>query len=84
MRELIWMHDGLQKRNWEIASCVMALIANCHRDSKKKAFKPEQFNPTIKRDRLRDAIPVTKENAELFKSAFMKHFAKPQISRKEP
>ncbi len=56
----------------------MALIANCHRDSKKKAFKPEQFNPFAKGKTAQNAIPVTKENAEVFKKVFMKNFGKPK------
>ncbi len=43
------MAEGQQERDWSLLSTLMALIANCHRSSKSKAFKPVDFNPTIEK-----------------------------------
>ena len=49
----------------------MALMANCHRDSKGKTFAPADFNPTLtKAERNRDALLITDENVELMRDEF--------------
>ena len=65
------MTEGRDRFAWSVASSLMALIANCHKDSKGKTFKPADFNPTFtKADRNRDAILITDENAELMRDEF--------------
>jgi len=50
---------------------MMALVANCHRDGKGKAFSPSDFNPTLtKTERNRDAILITDDNVELMRDEF--------------
>ena len=47
LRQLWYMADGAQRAAWSIASAVMALIANCNRDSKShpRPFTPDEFSP---------------------------------------
>lgn len=44
LRELLWMARGRSQAQWHIASAQMALLANCHRDPKRKPAKPADFN----------------------------------------
>jgi len=40
------MAEARQQHDWSIASSAMALLANVHRDPKKRrAFKPSDFDP---------------------------------------
>jgi hypothetical protein len=40
------MAEGRQRHDWSIASALMTLIANLHRDPKKhRALKPRDFDP---------------------------------------
>ncbi|MDD3587762.1 MAG: hypothetical protein PHQ75_11340 [Thermoguttaceae bacterium] len=72
--------------NGYLASCIMALIVNCHRDSKTKPFKPEQFNPLVqktvgaqwrscderKRRSLQEYVPEThRKNSNSLKGVMM-------------
>jgi len=45
-RELCWMHGGALAERWARQSHAMALLANCHRDPKKRKqpFEPMDFN----------------------------------------
>ena len=43
------MVDGRRRDAWGVTSSVMALIANCHRDPKKKLFTPADFDPHAQR-----------------------------------
>lgn len=50
------MLDGKQRHDWSIASAVMALVANIHRDPKRsRRLNPSDFDPFAKRQR---PIPV--------------------------
>ena len=44
------MTEGRDRHVWSVVSAIMALMANCHKDSKTKALKPEDFNPTLTRE----------------------------------
>lgn len=60
LRQLWYMADGAQRGAWSIASAVMALIANCNRDSKShpRPFTPDEFSPFGKTEnRQKKAIP---------------------------
>jgi hypothetical protein len=59
LRELVWMAQGRREHDWTIASSQMALLANCHRDPKKRGYTPDDFNPLRGR---RGGIPMTKHN----------------------
>jgi hypothetical protein len=65
------MTEGRDRFAWSVASSLMALVANCHRDSKGKTFVPDDFNPTLtKEERNRDALLITDENIELMRDEF--------------
>ena len=65
------MTEGRDRFVWSVASSLMALMANCHRDSKGKTFAPNDFNPTLtKEERNRDALLITDENVELMRDEF--------------
>jgi hypothetical protein len=64
------MSEGRDRFAWSIASSIMALMANCHKD-KGKALTPDDFNPTLsKEDRMRNAILITDENVEIMRGEF--------------
>ena len=71
LRQLVWMCEGRDRHVWSVASSLMALIANCHRDSKGKKLSPDDFNPMLtKAERNRDAILITDDNVELMRDEF--------------
>ena len=71
------MLDGRDRYVWGITSALMALIANCHRDTKGRRLEPDDFNPTLTRkERRRNAILITDENAEIMRDEFQKCFVK--------
>ena len=40
------MAEARQRHDWQIASSVLALLANCHRDPRKsRALRPGDFDP---------------------------------------
>jgi hypothetical protein len=61
------MAEAVAKDRWAHTSCVLAMLANTHRDPKKtRAYKPADFSPF---DRKRKAgIPVTPENIDVLKA----------------
>ncbi len=68
------MTEGRDRFAWSLASSMMALIANCHKD-KGKSLSADDFNPTLtKEERMRDAIEITDENVELMRDEFKKGF----------
>jgi hypothetical protein len=70
------MTEGRNRSIWSVVSAVMALIANCHRDSKSRVLSPDDFNPTLtKQERLRNAILITDENVEIMRNEFKKTFS---------
>ena len=70
------MTEGRDRFAWSVASSLMALMANCHRDSKGKALSPNDFNPTLtKAERNRDALLITDDNVELMRDEFKKAIA---------
>jgi len=70
------MLDGRDKCIWGVASALMALIANCHRDAKKRVLGPDDFNPTLTRhERRRNAILITDDNVGIMRDEFKKCFS---------
>ena len=47
------MADGRRQEDWSHTAHLLSLIANCHRDPKKRRapFQPAHFDPTRKRRR---------------------------------
>ena len=69
------MIDGRDRYVWSIVSVLMALIANCHRDSKSRSLTPDDFNPTLTRhERRKNAILITDDNVEIMRDEFKKIF----------
>ena len=69
------MLDGRDRHIWGVTSALMALIANCHRDAKKRLLGPDDFNPTLTRkERRRNAILITDDNVEIMRDEFKKVF----------
>jgi len=69
------MADGRDRYVWSVASALMALIANCHRDTKKRPLEPDDFNPTLTRqERRRNAIWITDDNVEIMRDEFKQVF----------
>ncbi len=64
------MAEGRNENLWLLAAAVMALLANCHRDPKKRAFTPDDFNPTVARAERADVIRVTPETIGDMREAF--------------
>jgi len=65
------MTDGRDRHVWSVVSALMALIVNCHKDSKSKTVTPDDFNPMLtKAERNRDALLITDENVELMRDEF--------------
>ncbi len=71
LRQLLWMAEGRNENLWLLASAVMSLLANCHRDPKKRAFTPDDFNPMVHRTERVDVIRVTPENIGDLREAFV-------------
>jgi len=42
------MAEGRGKAEWSQTSLLAAVIANCHRNPKKPALKPADFNPYLR------------------------------------
>jgi hypothetical protein len=42
------MADARVRDEWQRTASLMALLANCHRDPKKRAFRPSDFDPFAK------------------------------------
>jgi hypothetical protein len=70
LRELYWMAEGRNQQTWNVASAIMALLANCHRDPKKRPFLPGDFHPMVDRKNRGDVIEVTPETLGDFREAF--------------
>jgi len=69
------MIDGRDRHVWSVMSALMALIANCHRDSKSRSLAPDDFNPTLTRhERRKNAILITDDNVEIMRDEFKKVF----------
>ncbi len=65
------MAEGRNENLWLLASAVMSLLANCHRDPKKRAFTPDDFNPMVHRTERADVIRVTPETVGDLREAFV-------------
>ncbi len=65
------MAEGRNENLWMLASAVMALLANCHRERKKRAFTPDDFNPMVDRSQRADVVRVTPENIGELRDAFV-------------
>ena len=77
LRQLWYMADGAQRGAWSIASAVMALIANCNRDSKAhpRPFTPDEFSPFADKNRKKkSAIPYSEKSMDMLGGMLNKMF----------
>lgn len=67
------MAEGKGGYEWEQTAALMALVANCHRDAKKRPapFRPDEFNPHAGRNR-KPKGPAPKVPLSVLKSVFVK------------
>lgn len=68
LRELVMMAEARLRAEWDRTSHVLALIANCHRDPKrrKRPFSPAEFQPYRRpRTRPRRSMPVDRLAREI-------------------
>lgn len=76
LRELFWMYHGRRREAWGHTANLMALLANCHRDPKRRMrpFDVTDFLPAdLKRYARRAAgIRLTRSNLHLLKPLFSK------------
>lgn len=46
------MANGRHKSDWQHTASILCILANINRDPKKsRAYKPQDFDPTVKRSR---------------------------------
>lgn len=73
LRELARMAEAREAADWTRTSHTMALIANCNRDSKRRAapYRPADFYPLPlpagERRSASGATPVTPETIDMLK-----------------
>jgi len=60
------MAETKARERWAHTSSLMALIANCNRDPKRRRrpWTPADFNPLGRPGRSRGGVPITAENIE--------------------
>jgi hypothetical protein len=65
------MEDGRSRREWARTSAQLALLANVHRDPKRRAFKPADFDPYARRGEASSRIVDTKTAFGAMRAAFV-------------
>jgi len=64
------MAEAKARDEWAHTSCVLAMIANAHRDPKKtRAYRPSDFSPFEKK--RKQGIAITPGNIGLLKTVFV-------------
>lgn len=73
------MADATARQRWSHTSAVMALLANVHRDPKKKPspYKPADFHPLLPRKSER-VVVGKQEGFRLLRQVFVKQPSKGQ------
>ena len=76
LRELVWMYAGRRREQWLHTAHVMALLANCHRDPKRRRrpfdiadFLPHDLKVLVRRA---SGLRLTRGNLRLLKPLFDK------------
>ena len=61
------MAEGRQRDSWSHTSAVLALVANTHRDPRRRsAFRPQDFDP------FAEKTPPPKADVRILKRVFVK------------
>ncbi len=78
------MHEGSLKAQWMQTSSIMALLANIHRDPKKrrKAYRPDDFNPMTGPGKTKGGYEVSAD--QFFGALTGKPWSPPEASRPAP
>ena len=72
MRELVAMSESRVRERWTHTACLLAMLANVHRDPKKgRLFKPSDFDPFEQERNNQSPIPVA--DLSVLKSVFVDH-----------
>lgn len=63
LRELVWMVEARSAAQWNHTAALLALVANCHRDPKKRPrpFTPRTFHPHHQARRLQHEPPPVRQ-----------------------
>jgi threonine dehydrogenase-like Zn-dependent dehydrogenase len=69
---LVWAAEGKQAFNWELQSCLMALMANLNKTKKQKPHRPADFNPLLK----------IKQKKKIEVGAVVSHLMPPELAAK--
>lgn len=82
LRQLVLMAEAKRQHDWNVASTIMALMAEMNRDRKRrrKPFKPDDFNPYAEM-RAIVAKGTVEQAASLLGAAYTRNS---QASRLEP
>ena len=51
LRHLHWMAESRQRREWDRAASVLAMLYNVNKDAKTRPARPEDFNPYVPKGR---------------------------------
>lgn len=71
----MWLAEAKSRDAWGHTAAVMALLANCHRDprKRKRAFRPGDFDPYAREARKEPVIHKPKDEVfRLLKAAFVR------------
>lgn len=65
------MAEAKARNDWAHTSCVLAMLANTHRDPKKgRARKPSDFNPFEKGSKTGNGVPLNDGGLDMLKAMF--------------
>ena len=64
------MAEGRGRAEWAQTSAILAMLANTHRDPKKSALHPKDFNP-YGGESAGNRIPITAGNLSALKHVFV-------------
>jgi hypothetical protein len=68
MRELLLMHEGRLKNEWQQTASIMAILCNINRGKDQKAFSPDDFMPKFRATKTDEVIRDTKLGFRMLKS----------------
>jgi len=80
LRQLDWMADGRRLHDWQQTAQILCLMAEQHRDKKKRPrpFEPDDFNPMMterdkRQKRKSRGVPIKAANIEDLKALVPEH-----------
>lgn len=62
------MAEGRQTEQWNHTSAVLAMMANVHRDPKRRPYQPRDFHPLAKRPKAE----IVKADISVLKDVFVR------------